>query len=446
MLRVVMDGATPADSASLVRKARRFTSRAMDLNDFASELFGELIEGALTRHRQRVETVLVEAEKARKKSVLCEADSADRLEEILRGSSGPNAESFVRQVARSQVTRATKSLSQLRAAMLLMEEEMEVGQHLSAADAARTAARLIAQREASVNVIRVELERTEMEGAVSIRGLQQELRRLHAESSGKINERDVQIEEFRRQVAIMEHQLSKQDAARQSDRRVIEKLQTEATASRLELHCLEHDLRRTQLELVSVKREVEVEENGRAADAIDYRQDLADEVARKRAERKATEDALEARLEANGLETSAAKASIDKAMQLERGLNDQLGRLHRAKEDEAMELQAKIDLLGRQVAALQASSSTRRSLLYWAGMQISGSPQKVNEMIESLQLDDPESWLQWKPKAGILSSGLTPEEYCASLSPDVGSAGRRSTKSVRISPSRRASSRYRARD
>lgn len=384
---------------------RRLQSNPIKFHDLSREFVGELVEKATLALRQNMDDTLSAAAKAREHSIQCEAEGAARLEEALRRSSGPNAEGFIRQVARSSVTRANKSLSALRAAMLRLEEVADSSLRTSAADVAGTVARLLAQREASLEAIRCELEHAESEGAHSIRGLELEVRRLREESTRNLDTRDATIAALQARLAEAEQELDQRKGCQRSDKAEIARLRGDTYLLRNEVRGLEQNLSRVSHELQAVTREVAVEEDGRAADARYSQQQLTDEIARKEAERAATERALNARLEANGLATKNAKESIDKMMRLEAGMNDQLQQLKRSKEEEGETLQCKIDLLGQQIAALHASRSTSRSRLYWTCMQTPGSsPDKTSAMMEALQLDDPEPWLQWKDVSSRNSS------------------------------------------
>ena len=117
------------------------------------------------------------------------------------------------------------------------------------------------------------------------------------------------------------------------------------------------------------------------------------------AQRKAVEESLNQRLEANGLEAGELRARKEHLethnnmlQALETGMQEKVRQLQHEKDVQANELHEHIELLRRQVSALRASKSVRRSLLYWSGHVVTGNPERTASDIRSLQLDDPESW------------------------------------------------------
>ena len=123
---------------------------------------------------------------------------------------------------------------------------------------------------------------------------------------------------------------------------------------------------------------------------------MAWETAGKVAEHLSIQSALTAKMEANGLEASRAKASSEslrgKLNALEAGMQGRLKRLEAEKDGERKALETKIAHLQRQVQALKASKSVRRSYLYWSGMLSTRSPEQTHRTIDSMGLADPEGW------------------------------------------------------
>ena len=221
-----------------------------------------------------------------------------------------------------------------------------------------------------------------------------------------------------------------------------ERRQAEATRAALTARAVAAEEEGRQL-----RAELAAEREGRAADRRAARRRMIACCVREAAEHMSTEGTLTARLEANGVTMNKMFSRNAKLQALEEGLQGQLKqascdgdedalrpapspapgshqaltaavhltphtrhhsvhgcpltdpspRPSQAKREFSAErraLKSRITKLERTVQALRSSTSARRSMLYWTGMQ-THAPSRTHEQVHALGLADPHSWNGW---------------------------------------------------
>ena len=134
---------------------------------------------------------------------------------------------------------------------------------------------------------------------------------------------------------------------------------------------------RASAECERVRAELADMTEGRRTDAVKARRRLAVGVAREAIEREAIEAALTTKLDELGmkyvLETSGlsleSNTKTSKLVHLETVFKAQIRQLRREKDAEIEQLTEEKAKLAAKVQMLLASKSTKRSVLYWAGLQ-----------------------------------------------------------------------------
>ena len=397
-VRVAREEANPSWSRAEVRK---FKYLPFGPSDFVSDALRELLDQAIVGCRRRVQLALDDAKQAREHCVLAEGESDEKLERAFREFKDPNAERLVRQFARAYILRSVKSNTRLREMMARLEETTEDAMLVQAAAFRSLAARLVAQRDAVSCTLLKELEAAENEGMHSVRGLQEELTRVTADNRRGRDARDAEIAELKSRLDSTQDLLRREREERAADesrwKNDVRILQSTAAD-------LETRLADAHVEAAVITTEVTLEEQERELDGAHHRQAMAEALDVAAAQRRAVEEALNERLTANGLEAEETRARTEHLqthntmlLALESGMKEKIAHLERETALQQSELNAQIDLLRRQVSALRASKSVRRSLLYWSGHQVTGDPERIASDIRSLQLDDPEEWR--KPEA-----------------------------------------------
>lgn len=399
-IKVARDEANHGGAPWTKAAIRRFKFLPGGPPDFANDALREMLDQAVLGADRRLEEALGEAATSRDHTLAAEQESDARVAEACRSFKDPNAEMAVRQAARAYCIRSNKSAMRLRAAMQRLEEEVVLTQSVRAADVRSLAARLVAQRDAVTASVVLELERAEITGANSIKAMEDANAQLRQELSTMREQNDHSVQGLEDKVASLEKALSETEAELREERRGRardrQRFVSESSLMGSELGHLEAQVNRIEHELITLSREIVLEETDRAADAADARQKMAWERAGKAAEHLAMQSTLSQKMEANGVEAKKAKKANEtlrgKLDALEDGLKGRLKALEAERASERKTLEAKIAHLERQLQAVRASKSVRRSYLYWSGMLSSKSPEKTYKMVEKLGLAEPEPW------------------------------------------------------
>lgn len=135
-----------------------------------------MVEEALISHQRRVDQALTDAAVARGHATRSEVVAWQRNEEALETFKDPAAEHAVRQAVHAYATRANKEAVTLRAALEALETEMALAQSSSMAAIRVIATKLIAQQDANVAIVLNELEAAESKLAQTESALMREER------------------------------------------------------------------------------------------------------------------------------------------------------------------------------------------------------------------------------------------------------------------------------
>ena len=368
--------------------------------DFTHDALHELLALGVGAHNRRIADAVNESESARLHSTSAEGESDARLDAAARAFHDPNAERLVRDAVRAYSLRAAKECHRLRSAAQKLEQEVTSAQATWSASMRNLGASLVAQRDAISASVLAELERAEVEGATSIRGLEGAMQRLRDEFAERDREKDVTIATLREQLQHAQTQVRSLIPRYQLEFRILAGVVCEEEAAR----------HRALGECACLQAELSKEERSRVADALAARRKHTFRLAREAADKMATEAALSSRLEGLGVEKDVLQAeNLSKAEKLEAldaaWLNRDK-RVRREKDAEIHMLANKVELLEKKVEALRASKSTRRSRLYWSGMAAQAAEdghERTYSVIDSIDLADPAQWR--KP---VLSEGFTP--------------------------------------
>lgn len=376
-------------------EVRRFRYLPGEHPDFTSRTLQGLVDMALLAHARRVAQAISEAEQASKRTAQAEADGEERLEEAVRTCKDPNAEHLVRQAVRGHMNRASKEVVRLREALSILSAEAKAAQSTSVTAMRCLAARLVAQHDANVEMALSELESAESElalrrschaatqatlltelhaaelgGARSICGLEEALLRTcnsHATEMQRLkDEHSGAMHKMRARLEATEHALTAERKARIAETRLMRR-EMAAEVRGLEARC-----ERSALERECVAAELaEAEEAG-------WSQGRLLRIAMTQLDQRG--------IALQGSEELNAELKATGAYRL-----DELARLKQATDAERRVLLERVRLLEGQVAALRASRSTRRSVLYWAGVANKGSV-ATHEAMEAFGLSDPNLW------------------------------------------------------
>jgi len=405
-LRVARGEATTAGQPWPRDQVRRLKYLPGGPPEFWHDALRELLDAGVASHNKRVARVLADSAAARAHTAAAEHESEARLAEAMRKFQDPNAERAVREAVRAHTLRAGKEVLRLRTAAQHLEEEVGAAQRTHAASMRSLAARTLAERDAVGVMLLSELESAETEGATSIKGLEDAMARMQRDFAERDAARVRQIEGLRVELSQTEQQ---RDANAARTAKELEML-------KLALRECEEAFTPSATGLKTLRLEVKTVEEERAADAKAARRRLAFGLAREAAEKMATEAALTARLQDYGVETVALQKDVrdqmskaQKLRALDEARDAALKAMRRQKDTEIRALEAQVELLGRKVEALQASKSTRRSMLYWAGMQqqeeprqqpynyfddgdSEAPPERTYAATSALELADPDVW------------------------------------------------------
>ena len=343
---------------------------------FADDDLRELVDQAIVATDRRVRSAVSEAARCRVESEKAESDALAQLElDLASIVQTSEAEYQSRMATRALLARSNRTAAKLRAALLKLEEEASAAASVRASDIRSVAARLVAQREAIATTLTDTLHLAEEHGAHSVRGLSDELERVHAARAADVATRDAEIDRLRAALAAAKERLVSEQRSRTAE---VGRLEGRIGSLRDEMASLAqrtvtevNPLGAVQVGLL--QSELRAEEGARR-DVITSLQAQIGEIVEERARAKAAWDAkLQATL-GDGMVTRDRLHEQIKAVEAERAtavakLKARLSRESEAHAHEAAMLRARLERLTAEVTQLRANSTSGRRRLYWASMK-----------------------------------------------------------------------------
>ena len=157
---------------------------------FHSDALVELMEQAIVESSRRVQYALIEAARCRAESEREEEKGIVMLEQAFPrrfGVEPSEAENAAKVTVRGMLAGCNRAIGKLRSALHKLEQEAAMSQSVHVADLRGLSCRLVAQREAVVQLMGEALASTESEGAFSIAGLQAKIESSSGSQRGNDN-------------------------------------------------------------------------------------------------------------------------------------------------------------------------------------------------------------------------------------------------------------------
>ena len=233
------------------------------------------MEQAIVESSRRVQYALIEAARCRAESEREEEKGIVMLEQAFPrrfGVEPSEAENAAKVTVRGMLAGCNRAIGKLRSALHKLEQEAAMSQSVHVADLRGLSCRLVAQREAVVQIMGEALASTESEGAFSIAGLQAEIERLKAEKSKEGNDNSELISKLNKALADTKAALEESRAGRARDN---ERFNASLRALKAENAELETELRESKgwATILTAEKgvlipEIKEEEEAHAADCI----------------------------------------------------------------------------------------------------------------------------------------------------------------------------------
>ena len=408
-LRLASDEAKLKGKTWDITTVRRFSSLPKGSPDFASDALREMLDQARGAVDRRVREAVREGAKARAESEKSEVEGEANLEEAYTKCKEPAVELALRQAVEKFLVRNTRMAKRLRMTMKRLEDEAITAQTAHATDLRALSTRLVAQRDACAEVVLSELQQVEFDGALSLRGLQEQM----STSRATISERDATIKALQSELQRAQVDVQEERAGRQQERHqaVTELTELKAQVSQLK-QSLSHARRETSNHIVVLKAELQDEEAGRISDA----RAAAAQMVKLANERDKLVGNLDARMrqikvEARNMHSdmlARLKMQDHERLTLEQQHENDRAALETEMKKRETYLRGKIEHLTKQVLVLRGSSSRGRALLYWNAMK---ETRDLHKPDRGLVGEDDEVDFSWPPSpegVGGARSDATP--------------------------------------
>ena len=377
---------------------------------FHSDALVELMEQAIVESSRRVQYALIEAARCRAESEREEEKGIVMLEQAFPrrfGVEPSEAENAAKVTVRGMLAGCNRAIGKLRSALHKLEQEAAMSQSVHVADLRGLSCRLVAQREAVVQIMGEALASTESEGAFSIAGLQAEIERLKAEKSKEGNDNSELIAKLNKALADTKAALEESRAGRARDN---ERFNASLRALKAENAELETELRESKgwATILTAEKgvlipEIKEEEEAHAADCILAARESAAFASEKAKLMRAAEEKLQ-KLREKGNNTARELQGQLRVLRnekdaMEARLLQQLRKLEERTSHEYAMLKSRNDALQQQVITLKANSAHGRHKLYWSTLRASASEISLNRAYGSQQQRSDFGYYDFSPMA-----------------------------------------------
>lgn len=353
-----------------IDQVRRFSVLPKGPPDFMNDALREMLDQAVLATDRRVRGAINEGVKARSEADKADGGIADRLEGALAKCKSPEAEHALRTVTRDMIIQNTRCTKLLRNACKRLEEEAASALFTHTSDLRSMGARLVAQRDAISSCVLDELQRAEVEGAHSMRGMSEEIKRLH----GELAARDEELVQLRGSLAETQRELKQE---RRNGRDEAARVSKDTRILKAEFSRLEEALSISQRDMCTSSKlmcaELEREENERRDDSVALRKEMEEAAA----DAQARIGDLQGKLKALKIEARTMHANLTanfKSLEREYQQQEAKHALHmQATQNEFSRernfFEGKIEQLGKKILALRSTTARGRAMLYWTSMK-----------------------------------------------------------------------------